>query len=61
MASQALMCDRKAFPKPWPSEAPFTKPAMSTTFRKAGTLLELKKKDDKLLLINYPYNCEGLF
>lgn len=33
MASQALMCERKAFPNPWPSAAPFTKPAISTTFK----------------------------
>ncbi|GMR53319.1 hypothetical protein PMAYCL1PPCAC_23514 [Pristionchus mayeri] len=36
-ASQAETCERKAFPRPCPSEAPFTKPAMSTTFRNAGT------------------------
>lgn len=40
MASQALMWERKAFPSPCPEWAPFTRPAMSTTFRKAGTLLE---------------------
>lgn len=39
MPSQALMWDRKAFPSPCPEWAPFTRPAMSTTFRKAGTLL----------------------
>lgn len=39
MASHALICDKKAFPSPWPSDAPLTKPAMSTTFKKAGTLL----------------------
>ena len=39
MASQADMFERKALPSPWPSWAPFTSPAMSTTFRKAGTLL----------------------
>lgn len=33
MESQALMWERKAFPRPWPSDAPFTNPAMSTTFR----------------------------
>ena len=37
--SQALMCERKLFPSPWPSAAPLTNPAMSTTFKKAGTLL----------------------
>lgn len=40
MASQALMWDKKALPNPWPSEAPLTRPAMSTTFRNAGTLLQ---------------------
>lgn len=40
MASQALMWERKALPSPCPEWAPFTRPAMSTTFRKAGTLLE---------------------
>lgn len=44
IASQALMCERNAFPSPWPSEAPFTRPAMSTTFRKAGTLLKERKQ-----------------
>ena len=38
--SQALMLDRKEFPRPFPSWAPFTSPAISTTFRKAGTLLQ---------------------
>ena len=42
MASQALMWDKKAFPRPCPSEAPLTNPAMSVTFRKAGTLLQAK-------------------
>lgn len=37
--SQALMCERKLFPSPCPSAAPLTNPAMSTTFKKAGTLL----------------------
>lgn len=45
MASQALMCERKALPRPWPSEAPFTSPAMSTTLRKAGTLLQSESND----------------
>lgn len=40
MPSQALMWERKAFPSPCPEWAPFTRPAMSTTFRKAGTLLK---------------------
>lgn len=40
--SQALMLERKAFPSPCPEWAPFTSPAMSTTFRKAGTLLQGK-------------------
>lgn len=38
------MCERKAFPKPCPSEAPFTKPAISTTLRNAGTLLQETNK-----------------
>jgi len=38
-ASQARMCDRNALPSPCPSCAPFTRPAMSTTFRYDGTLL----------------------
>lgn len=42
MASQALMCDKNAFPRPCPSAAPFTKPAMSTTFKYAGTLLKIQ-------------------
>ena len=40
MASQALMWERKALPRPCPSEAPFTRPAMSVTLRNAGTLLK---------------------
>lgn len=44
MASQAPICDRKAFPRPCPSAAPFTKPAISTIFKNAGTLLEIDKK-----------------
>lgn len=42
MASQADIWDKKAFPKPCPSEAPFTKPAISTIFKNAGTLLKIK-------------------
>jgi len=34
------MWDKKAFPRPWPSAAPLTSPAMSTMFKNAGTLLE---------------------
>lgn len=45
MASQALMWERKALPKPWPAWAPFTKPAISTTFRNAGTLLKWNIKE----------------
>lgn len=45
MESQALMWERKALPKPWPAWAPFTKPAISTTFRNAGTLLERKVRE----------------
>ena len=44
MASHALMWERNALPSPWPSEAPFTRPAMSVTFRNAGTLLQLTEK-----------------
>lgn len=65
IASHALMCERKAFPNPWPSAAPFTRPAMSTTLRKAGTLLQRKKKRkenwwssmfqiDPINIANYP-------
>ena len=43
IASQALICDKKAFPSPCPSEAPFTKPAISVTFKNAGTLLQKKR------------------
>lgn len=39
-ASHAFMWDKKAFPRPWPSAAPLTSPAISTTFKNAGTLLE---------------------
>lgn len=42
MPSHAPMCERKLFPKPCPSEAPFTSPAMSITCKKAGTLLEIR-------------------
>ena len=37
------MCERNAFPSPCPSEAPLTRPAMSTTFKKAGTLLQSER------------------
>jgi len=50
MPSQAPMCERKLFPKPCPSEAPFTNPAMSITCKKAGTLLEIR--------ISYNYNYQ---
>ena len=62
MASQALICDKKALPSPCPSEAPLTRPAISTTFRKAGTLLKIiiiiqiilrKSSNIKLLLYLY--------
>jgi len=36
------MWDKKAFPRPCPSAAPLTSPAMSTMFKNAGTLLEKK-------------------
>lgn len=44
IASHALICDKKALPSPWPSLAPLTRPAMSTTVRNAGTLLYVKRK-----------------
>lgn len=44
IASQALIFDKNAFPRPCPSAAPLTKPAISTTFKKAGTLLQSVKK-----------------
>lgn len=47
MASQAKMLERKALPKPWPEWAPFTKPAISTTFRNAGTLLKERWREIK--------------
>lgn len=37
IASQPLIWDKKAFPNPWPSLAPFTNPAISTTDKNAGT------------------------
>jgi hypothetical protein len=37
MPSTALMCDRNALPRPAPSAAPFTSPAMSVMFSTAGT------------------------
>ena len=46
MASTPRMCERKALPKPWPSWAPLTRPAMSTMLRYAGTLLAAVKKND---------------
>mmetsp|Transcript_27168 Transcript_27168/g.90917 ORF Transcript_27168/g.90917 Transcript_27168/m.90917 type:complete len:243 (+) Transcript_27168:889-1617(+) len=39
IASVARMCERKALPRPSPSCAFFTSPAMSTTVSQAGTLL----------------------
>lgn len=42
IASQASIFERKAFPNPFPSWAPFTSPAISTTFKNAGTLLKTK-------------------
>lgn len=48
MPSQAPIWDRKAFPSPWPEWAPFTRPAMSTTLRNAGTLLQTRKKKTKI-------------
>ena len=33
MASHPEICERNALPRPWPSLAPFTKPAISTTFK----------------------------
>lgn len=54
-ASHAFMWDKKAFPKPWPSAAPFTNPAMSTTFKNAGTLLKNKQKK-KSIYNRWVYN-----
>lgn len=44
------MCDKNAFPRPWPSAAPFTSPAISTMFKNAGTLLEKKRNYNILKL-----------
>ena len=41
------MCDKNALPSPCPSLAPLTKPAMSTTFKNAGTLLKSKNTNLK--------------
>ena len=41
------MCDKKALPRPSPVEAPLTRPAMSVTLRKAGTLLKIEKNKIK--------------
>ena len=51
IASQALICDKKAFPSPCPSEAPFTKPAISVTFKNAGTLLQKKENGTNIYKI----------
>jgi len=58
IASQALIWDRKAFPRPWPSDAPLTSPAMSTTLRKAGTLLKYKIKFWLNNLRIHKYTCK---
>ena len=50
------MCERKLFPKPCPSDAPFTNPAMSTTFKKAGTLLEIASKSTRLVVVFHSFN-----
>ena len=39
MPSTAWMCERKALPRPAPSLAPLTRPAMSVTVSTAGTTL----------------------
>lgn len=52
MASQAAMCDKKAFPRPCPSAAPLTKPAISTTFKYAGTLLKNTQAFKRYTLID---------
>lgn len=36
--STALICERNAFPSPWPSAAPRTRPAISVTVKTAGTV-----------------------
>ena len=36
IASTSRMCDRNLLPSPWPSLAPFTMPAMSTSLSAAG-------------------------
>lgn len=56
MASQALMWERKALPSPWPSEAPFTRPAMSVTLRNAGTLLK-EIQGIKSLHLSFSLQC----
>ena len=46
VASLTLIWLRKALPRPCPSLAPFTKPAMSVTLRKAGTCRWSQKYDN---------------
>ena len=38
IASASRMCARNLLPSPWPSDAPFTIPAMSTNDTVAGTI-----------------------
>jgi len=52
-ASHAFMCERKALPSPWPSCAPLTRPAISTTFKNAGTRLDKNKIQDIHAIIPY--------
>ena len=54
-ASQALMCERKAFPKPWPSDAPLTNPSQKNKIaieNKSKTTLnhieeKMRRKNEK--------------
>ncbi len=43
MASHSRMLARNLFPRPAPSEAPFTMPAMSTNVTGAGTVFSEEK------------------
>ena len=61
MASQALICDKKALPSPCPSEAPLTRPAISTTFRKAGTLLKIIIIIQIILRKKFQYQTFAIF
>lgn len=66
MLSQALMCERKSLPRPCPSAAPLTRPAMSTTLRYAGTTLQGEREreneyeDWRLLTLRFGTQCTRL-